>query len=66
MKGTEKNPARCVALGGTPGERVSCGIYENRSSTCREFDIYNEDGTLNEACVKARAVYSSMPIANQF
>lgn len=62
MKGTEKSPVRCVALVGTPGERVSCSIYENRSSTCREFDILNEDGSLNEACTRARAINGLGPI----
>lgn len=62
MKGTEKAPARCIALVGTPGEHVSCSIYEDRSSTCREFDIFNEDGTANEACTRARAVYGLPPI----
>src|SRR5690606_24296150 len=62
MKGTEKNPARCIALVGTPGERVGCSIYEGRSSTCRDFDIYNEDGSSNEACVKARSAFGLPPI----
>jgi Fe-S-cluster containining protein len=62
MKGTDKNPVRCVALVGTPGERVSCSIYESRSSTCREFDIFNEDGRVNEACTRARAMYGLSPI----
>ncbi len=63
MKGTEKNPVHCTALVGTPGERVSCNIYENRSSTCREFDIFNEDGSVNEACVRARAFYGLAPVS---
>ncbi len=62
MKGTEKNPARCVALVGVPGERVSCSIYENRSSTCRGFDIYNEDGSVNEGCSKARQLIGLPPV----
>ena len=62
MKGTEKHPVRCVALVGTPGEQVSCSIYNHRSSTCREFDIWNEDGSVNEACTKARAIYGLAPI----
>jgi len=48
MQGTETNPARCVALTGEVGDSVSCRIYSQRSSTCREF----ESGT--EACNKAR------------
>ena len=62
MKGTEKNPVKCIALVGTPGDHVSCSIYENRSSTCREFDVLNADGSTNEACTRARAVYGLPPI----
>ena len=62
MKGTEKNPVRCIALVGTPGEHVSCNIYEQRSSTCRDFDIWNDDGSINETCTRARAVYRLPPI----
>lgn len=64
MKGTETNPVHCTALVGTPGKRVSCNIYESRSSTCREFDIFNEDGSVNEACTKARAIYGLPPVIN--
>ncbi|WP_082191431.1 YkgJ family cysteine cluster protein [Cellvibrio sp. pealriver] len=64
MKGTEKSPVHCAALVGMPGERVSCSIYENRSSTCREFDIWNEDGTVNEACTRAREIYGLIPIGS--
>ncbi|MBM3351008.1 MAG: YkgJ family cysteine cluster protein [Betaproteobacteria bacterium] len=48
MRGTERKPSRCVALLGEVGRAVSCNIYEQRSSTCREFDA----GT--EACNRAR------------
>ncbi|WP_084618137.1 YkgJ family cysteine cluster protein [Cellvibrio sp. OA-2007] len=65
MKGTEKNPVKCVALVGTPGEHVSCSIYEQRSSTCREFDMWNADGSVNEACTRARAVYGLPPVDTQ-
>ena len=37
MNGTEKKPVKCTALKGEVGQQVSCDIYENRSSTCREF-----------------------------
>lgn len=62
MKGTEKKPVKCVALIGTPGEHVCCSIYEQRSSTCREFDIVNADGSINEDCTRARAVYGLPPV----
>jgi len=37
MRGTDSKPVRCVALTGTVGESVGCSIYEQRSSTCRDF-----------------------------
>ncbi|HEY0563580.1 MAG TPA: YkgJ family cysteine cluster protein [Methylophilus sp.] len=51
MKGTEKKPMRCVALSGEIGQQVGCTIYEQRSSTCREF----EEGS--ERCNQARSIY---------
>ncbi len=51
MQGTTSKPARCVALAGNIGESVGCTIYEQRSSTCREFDMGSE------ACLKARKLH---------
>jgi len=45
---TETQTTRCVALAGEIGGAVGCTIYEQRSSTCREFD----SGT--PACNRAR------------
>lgn len=50
MRGTECRPSRCVALEGQVGEAVRCGIYTQRPSTCREFDV--DDPRCNE--VRAR------------
>jgi hypothetical protein len=55
MKGTAGKPARCVALEGELGKRVSCRIYPLRSSTCREFDVLEEDGSANSRCAVLRA-----------
>ncbi len=51
MKGTEQKPVHCIALEGEVGKQVSCGIYEQRSSTCREFEAGSED------CIKARKIH---------
>ena len=51
MKGTSQKPVRCIALDGTIGKQVSCSIYEQRSSTCREFTAGSED------CAKARKIH---------
>lgn len=48
MRDTDRRQPRCVALNGTIGEKVSCGIYENRSSACREFTAGDD------RCSKAR------------
>ncbi len=48
MRGTDHSPPRCVALIGQIGVQVSCGIYEWRSSPCREFS----EGS--DACARAR------------
>ena len=38
MKGTGGSNPRCIALYGFIGRRVSCRIYEQRASVCREFE----------------------------
>lgn len=38
----------CGFLRGTPGRRVSCGIYETRPDVCRKFTPGNKD------CIRAR------------
>ncbi|ECG8590271.1 YkgJ family cysteine cluster protein [Salmonella enterica subsp. salamae] len=62
MAGTNQKQPRCKALIGTPGESVSCAIYENRPSPCREFSISGEGGEVNEACNRARAKYGLPPL----
>lgn len=48
MRGTDHSPPRCAALTGRIGVQVGCGIYEWRSSPCREFS----EGS--DACTRAR------------
>ncbi len=48
MRGTDHAPPRCAALTGKLGEKVACGIYEWRSSPCREFEAGSD------ACARAR------------
>lgn len=62
MKGTNQKQPRCIALQGTVGQQVSCTIYSQRSSTCRDFDILDEQGQINEQCTKARAAYQLLPV----
>ena len=62
MKKTSDGQRRCVALQGTIGENVSCNIYSDRSSTCREFNIAWENGEANDKCNKARMAHGLLPI----
>jgi Fe-S-cluster containining protein len=56
MKGTNSYPPRCSALRGELGQQVSCAIYDNRPSSCREFNVYELDGTPNMRCFKLRGI----------
>lgn len=62
MSGTNQRNSRCVALEGEPGQRVSCNIYENRPSPCREFAMSGENGITHDACNRARARYGLVPL----
>lgn len=55
MKGTNQNNPRCIALQGTVGEQVSCGMYEQRSSSCKEVQIADAQ------CNKARIAHNMIP-----
>ena len=54
MKGTEVGKQPCVALRHDPQSGYRCSIYESRPSPCREFNIFNEDGSLNPLCDRLR------------
>ena len=51
MRGTAQSPVRCIALQGLVGESVRCGIYAQRSSTCREVQPGDAQ------CLKARRAH---------
>jgi Fe-S-cluster containining protein len=56
MKVEKSSNNRCVALRGEVGKAgVSCSIYANRPSPCREFPAWEEDGTPNPDCQRLRA-----------
>jgi Fe-S-cluster containining protein len=64
MKGTDQKSPRCIALRGEIGRRAHCGIYERRSSVCREFPASYADGVTREKrCDEARAVHGLAPLA---
>lgn len=51
MRGTNQKQPRCLCLQGKVGEAVSCAVYEQRPSPCREFDAGSE------RCLKARMAH---------
>jgi Fe-S-cluster containining protein len=57
MLGTDCKSPRCTALEGEVGESVSCLIYPQRSSTCRQFEASWVDGQHNPECDIARAAF---------
>lgn len=68
MKGTNQPHPRCVALCGKIGEKVSCSIYAQRSSSCREFGLHTEQGGLEAngenliRCNEARKAWNLPPL----
>lgn len=56
LRGTDHSPPRCAALGGTIGQKVSCGIYEWRPSPCHELEAGSD------ACARARARHGLTPL----
>ena len=62
MQGTNSKSPRCVALEGEIGQSVSCSIYLNRPTPCREFDQSGLNGVGNESCDRARAKYGLPPL----
>lgn len=62
MRGTERQPPRCVALRGDIGTAVSCAIYESRPSACRDFAPLSAVGRGDEACDDARRRHGLPPL----
>ncbi len=62
MRGTGSQPPRCIALVGEIGRSVSCAIYEQRPSPCREFAPLAAVGRGDEACNEARRRHGLPPL----
>lgn len=62
MRGTESKPTRCNALLGEVGQGVRCTLYEQRSSTCREFEASWANGEHNPHCDAARSAHGLPPL----
>lgn len=63
MKGTELG-GRCISLQGEIGKDISCGIYEKRSTSCKKFPVWEEDGTPNSKCQELRVKAGLIPLKN--
>lgn len=61
MKGTETG-GRCCSLRGEIGKKISCDIYENRSSSCRSFPVWLDNGEPNPKCQELRKKNGLTPI----
>ncbi|EJN19712.1 putative Fe-S oxidoreductase [Pseudomonas sp. GM79] len=66
MLGTDCKPTRCVGLVGEVGSTVQCSIYDQRSSTCREFDASWATGEVNVDCDAARAAFGLPALQPEF
>jgi Fe-S-cluster containining protein len=62
MRGTQAREPHCVALQGNVGERVSCAIYAQRPSPCRELAPAWKQGEPSAQCDRARAAYGLAPL----
>ena len=62
MRGTNQPRPRCIALEGDVGHCVTCTIYPNRPTPCRDFPVSWSNGTANEECDKARFAWGLPPI----
>ena len=66
LKGTDnKHHPKCIALKGRIGEFVSCEIYTNRPSPCRNFQASYEAGVHVPRCDEARAKHGLKPLTKQ-
>ena len=63
MKGTgEKSKNRCIALKGKVGDSVTCTIYSNRPTPCRNFEASYAEGSHNARCSEARLSHGLKPL----
>lgn len=66
LKGTTKSHRpSCCNLKGKIGKQVSCEIYENRPSPCRNFEASYEDGYHRERCDQARKAHGLRPLTKK-
>ena len=65
MSGTETG-GRCSALRGEIGSGpISGAIYDSRPSSCREFPVWEPDGSPNPSCQQLREKIGLAPLENK-
>jgi uncharacterized protein len=62
MCGTDLRKPRCVALQGEVGRSVSCAIYVQRPSVCRELMPSWSQGESISQCDRARQAHGLRPL----
>ena len=62
MKQRNYSSSRCIALEGNVGRMVSCRVYDNRPSPCRNFKASYEDGVPNRRCDECRVARGLQPL----
>ncbi len=65
LKGTTQHNPGCDSLKGRVGDQVTCQIYENRPSPCRNFKASYEEGYREERCDLARSKHGLRPLTKQ-
>ena len=71
MKGTNHKNPRCIALEGEIGQQAGCKIYAKRSSSCADFGIHWENGSIRISredlirCNQARRAHGLTEITYQ-
>lgn len=66
MKGTELGTGACGALAGQVGHPgIRCLIYPVRSSTCRAFRVWDDDGSANRDCIRLRDRFGLPPVPHK-
>ena len=66
MRGTHHQPRRCAALRGTIGVDVSCAIYAQRPSPCRDFAQEADAGHGDARCGDARRFHGLAPLMGSY
>lgn len=66
MKGTEQGDGRCIALRGTLGQPgIHCAIYPDRPTPCRDYQIWELDGSPNVDCQRLRSKHGLPLLPNR-